>query len=439
MKISVVTVFPELYTPFLQTSLLKRAQQEGKISCTVSDYFSYVAPKERIDGPTFGPTPGILIKPEVVERAITDHEERFGSAYKIFFSPHGTKLDQVKLQKMVKAIEHKGHCMLLPARYEGMDARVEEEYADCIVSVGDFVLMAGDAPALMLLEGLVRLLPGVVGNETSVQCDSFSGPFVDYPEYTAPVEWQGKEVPEIVRSGDHKKIQEWRKKTAIKRSVHDHFEWVRSWELPVKERLAIKSAIPNHYAVLLHDQVLLPEGKVGTTSVTSLDIHDIARSACTYGLKGYYLVTPLLDQQTIVKTLLSFWKEGSGVTYNPHRHEAVSATHLVASLKEACEAIEQVEGKKPLLIATSAKKHGLPEEKYITFADQGRVWKQERPVLILFGTGHGLAQSVLDQCDFILPPVYGFSDFNHLSVRSAAAIIFDRWLGINPTRLFHLN
>jgi tRNA (guanine37-N1)-methyltransferase len=439
MKISVVTVFPQLYSPFLETSLLKRAQQEGKIQCAVSDYFSYVAPKERIDGPTFGPTPGMLIKPEVVERAILDHEQRFGPAYKIFFSPHGTKLDQQKLQKIATESMHKGHLMLLPARYEGMDARVEEEYADCIISVGDFVLMAGDAPALMVLEGLVRLLPGVVGKEASVTSDSFSGPFVDYPEYTAPVEWHGKQVPEVIRSGDHKKIEMWRKKVAIERTVAGHFEWLRSWDLPVEDRLAVKAAIPPHYAVLLHDQVLLPEGKVGTTSVTSLDLHDIARSARTYGLQGYYLVTPLHDQQKIVKTLLAFWKEGSGVLYNPHRHEAVSATHLVASLDEACQAIAQETGKQPLLVATSAKNHQMPPEKCITFQSHSQVWREGRPVVFLFGTGHGIAQTVLDKCDFMLPPVYGLSAFNHLSVRSAAAIIFDRWLGVNPTRFFRSN
>lgn len=431
MNISIISVFPDLYTSFLATSLIKRAQEKKLIDIEVSSFLSYVQPKERIDAPTFGPGAGMLIRPEVVEKAINDKESIHGKAFKIFFSPHGQKLDQKKVKNISAALEQTQHLMLLPARYEGMDARVEEHYADEIISVGDFVLMGGDLPAMMLLESLLRLMPGVVGKEESVERDSFSGAFVDFPEYTEPVEWQGKKVPDIVRSGNHEAIRQWRLNQAAERSVLDHFAWVRSVSMPADEKKVAFNHIPSHYTALLHTQVLIGpnERKVGTTSVTSVDIHDIARSSATYGIKKYFIVTPLADQQKIVNTLINFWQKGIGVEYNPVRHEAMEAVNIAESLDQAIAAIEKIEGKKPLLIATSAR--NTPHPNPISFYDQGLVWKRNHPVLFIFGTGQGLTPDLIERCDYLLPPVEGFTEFNHLSVRSAVAIILDRWLGLN--------
>ena len=161
-----------------------------------------------------------------------------------------------------------------------------------------------------------------------------------------------------------------------------------------------------------------------------MDIHDIARSAATYGLKKYFIVTPLSDQQRIVKKLLEFWQTEVGAGYNPQRFEALKSVILVSTLEEALKQIEHDENAQPLLIATSAKAH--PNVPVITYYDQERVWCLKRPVVFILGTARGLSQSLIEKCDFLLGPVKGFSVFNHLSVRSAAAIIFDRWLGINP-------
>ena len=134
MKISIISVFPDLYTSFLSTSLLKRAQDKKVIEIEVSSFLSYVNPKERIDAPTFGPGAGTLIRPQVVEKAIGDRESIHGKAYKIFFSPHGQKLNQDTIKKIYAAASQAQHLMLLPARYEGMDARVEQQYcrSDCL-------------------------------------------------------------------------------------------------------------------------------------------------------------------------------------------------------------------------------------------------------------------------------------------------------------------
>lgn len=432
MNISILTVFPALYEQFIQTSLIGRAQDKKIVSIAVESFFSFVQPKERIDAPVFGHGAGMAIRPEVVQVGIEQQEAKWGSAYKIFFSPQGIKLDQRQLRELAERLQVKEHLMLVAGRYEGIDARVETHYADLVLSIGDFVLMGGDLPAMVLLEGLLRLLPDVVGKVDSITHESFEGPFVDYPAYTTPVVWQGYKVPDVLRSGNHAAMEKWRQEQAVEVTVKKHFQWLRSCALTLQERSLAAKYVPSHYAALLHTDVLLPDGVVGTTSVTSLDIHDSARSAKTFGIKNYFIVTPLQDQKTIVQTLIDFWQADAGLRYNPHRHEALNSVLLKDDLQSAIEFIEQKEGKAPLLVATSAR--NVTHKEVITYYNQSKVWSHNRPVLFLFGTGKGIAPHIIDRCDYLLLAVEGFSDFNHLSVRAAMAIVFDRWLGINSER-----
>jgi tRNA (guanine37-N1)-methyltransferase len=430
MNISILSVFPELYTSFLNTSLVRRAQEQGLVSFSTASFFSYVNPKERIDAPTFGNGAGMVIRPDVVEKAINAQEELHGKSLKIFFSPHGKKLTQRELSSLAHRLTTVNHMICVAGRYEGMDARVEERYADEIFSIGDYVLMGGDLPAMVLLEGLLRLLPGVVGKQESVAHDSFQGPFVDYPEYCAPVVWQDREVPEIVRSGNHGVLAEWRVDQAAKRTVFSHFDWLKTSAVTAEVKKRVCEIIPPHYVVLMHGDVLVgPERKPGATSVTSIDIHDIARSSATYGIRQFFIVTPLVDQQRIVETLLDFWQKGKGIAYNAVRHKAVNQVRVVSTIGDVIERIKEIEGQEPLLVATSARR--TPHAQSITYYDQGIAWQSQRPILFVFGTGQGLTDELVGRCDYIVPPVHGFSSFNHLSVRSAVAIILDRWLGIN--------
>ena len=432
MNISIVTLFEKLYKPFLDTSLVGRAQRDGIVHFDVKSLLDYAGPNKRVDAPTFGPGPGMLIKPEVVEAAIEAQDQHYGPSYKIFFSPHGKTLDQDMLRTIIDALRTKKHLLLLPARYEGMDARVESYYADQIISAGNVVLMGGDIPTMMLIEGLLRLIPGVVGKQESVEQESFTGALVDYPEYTAPPVWKDIKVPDIIRSGNHQKIRKWRETVAAKRSVMHHFDWVRTHEAtPAQEKL-IMNIIPPHYAVLMHTNVLLPHEQIGNTSVTSLDVHDIARSVATYGLENYFIVTPLVDQQKIVQTLLDFWASPEGADYNIKRHEALAKVIIASSLEEVREHISQKEHSNPLLIGSSARaSEYFRHSNAITFYDQSKVWAHDQPVLFVLGTGRGLSPSILEHCDFMVPPIKGYTSFNHLSVRSAAAVVFDRWLGCN--------
>lgn len=429
MNISIITVFSELYKPFIQTSLIKRAHEKGLISIDLDEFFSFVAPKERIDAPTFGHGPGMLIKPLVVQKAVESKEAAYGKAFKIFFSPSGVKLDQALAQIIANKAQECGHLMLVAGRYEGMDARVEQVYADMTVSLGDFVLMGGDIAGLAVLESVSRLIQGVVGKAESVADESFSGPFVEYPHYTEPVVWNGMEVPEVIRSGNHAAMNSWRSEQATKKTVLHNFDWLRKFQLNSNDRQRVLRHVPRHYTALLHNDVLIGDDKTpGTTSVTSIDLHDIARSSRTFGIEHFFVVTHLIDQQKIVQKLLDFWMS-SGIEYNFSRHEAVKRVSLAHNLTAVIEEIEKREGKKPVVIATSAREIDHPH--VITFYDQEKVWSSERPVLIIFGTGRGLTEGCLKSADFLLKPVESLTNYNHLSVRSAVAIVLDRWLGIN--------
>ncbi|MBI2352653.1 tRNA (guanosine(37)-N1)-methyltransferase TrmD [Candidatus Dependentiae bacterium] len=430
MNVSILTLFPDLYRPFLQTSLLKRAQENKLVSFSLYSLFDFVAPKERIDDATFGHNSGMLIKPEVIEKAMNQVENNFGSSLKIVLSPQGKKLDQRYVKELWGRLQDKKQLVLLASRYEGIDARVEQYYADEVISVGDFITMGGDMPAMLLIEALLRYMPGIVGKQESVEKDSFSGAFIDHPEYTKPVEWKGMSVPEILRSGNHAAIAQWQEEKAAEWSVKRHFDWVRSCQLTQREESLVRRFIPHHYVALMHSDILLKEGRIGTTSITSIDVHDIARSSATYGLKGYFIVTPINDQQMLVRTMLDFWHSKEiGGEYNKHRHEAIALVHLQDSLASVIVEIEKREGKKPIIIGTSARLE--LDKKMLNYHQQSIVWQQERPVLFLFGTGHGMSEQLLNNCDYMLQPLQGYSDFNHLSVRSAAAIIFDKWFGVS--------
>jgi len=435
MNISIATLFPELYGPFLRQSLIGKAQERGIISCHVRSFMDMCVPKERIDGPTFGHHAGMVLRPEVVERLVEAQEHLHGSALKIFFSPRGRLLDQDYVRHLADRMSKHSHVMFCAARYEGMDARIEEEYADEIISLGNFVMMGGDIPLLATLEAVLRYIPGVVGKMESVERDSFTGALVDAPAYTAPVSWRDRTVPEVLRSGDHARIAAWEEQQAIQESVAHHFEWLRSHEVNVRQKEVILREIPSHYVALMHHEVLLPNGP-GTTSVTSLDVHDIARSSKTYGFQGFFVVTPLRDQQKIAQKLLNFWQYEGGSQYNPDRQEALATTSIVSTIDEVIAQIAARHGERPIVIATSAKT--VDAHKMITYYDQSVVWQSRKPVLILLGTGRGLAPQAYDRAQYILAPIEGLSTFNHLSVRSAAAIIFDRWIGMNVKKRYIL-
>lgn len=192
--------------------------------------------------------------------------------------------------------------------------------------------------------------------------------------------------------------------------------------------LFINNAMPfpfNCYIGLIHGPVRSKDGQEITTSVTNLDIHDIARTARTFGFKHYYLVTPIKNQQAMVKKILGFWKADSGLIYNPDRKNALAEAEVIDSLEDAIKAIIEIEGKKPCVVATGANFETYDGgEKELLH----KIRLDGTPMFLIFGTGWGLTASVVEQADFRLEPIIGIADdgYNHLSVRSAVAIYCDR-------------
>ncbi len=176
------------------------------------------------------------------------------------------------------------------------------------------------------------------------------------------------------------------------------------------------------YLGLVHYPVLNKHNEIVQTSVTNLDIHDIARSASTFGFKRYFIITPDPSQHEYIKKVVSFWQSDIGMTYNQDRSRALSLITTIDSIESSISMITTQEAMQPIVITTTARNMN----KQISFMEVSNLSQKNQPVLLLFGTGHGLTESVHNGADFILHPIEGTGDYNHLSVRSAVAIVLDR-------------
>ncbi len=179
----------------------------------------------------------------------------------------------------------------------------------------------------------------------------------------------------------------------------------------------------NLYLALVHHPVRNKDGKVVTTAITNLDIHDIARSCKTFGVQNYFLVTPLESQMMLANRVLDYWSTVTGSRLVPDRKAALELVRVKESIESTIEFIVQKTGQQPILIATSAQ----GTEETTGYREMRKILQSsERPCLLLFGTGYGLIDEIIHQADYLLDPIYGVEDFNHLSVRAAVSIILDR-------------
>ncbi len=183
--------------------------------------------------------------------------------------------------------------------------------------------------------------------------------------------------------------------------------------------------MPNIYVALTHYPVVNKNGDIIASAVTNLDLHDISRAAKTYGVKSFYVVTPLKDQQVLAQRIIAHWISGAGAAYNPARRSALETIKVVDSLADVVEDIKGLENKYPETVVTSARRY--PES--IGYEEFRNVMKNGQPHLLVFGTAWGLAEPFISKADYVLEPIAGVSSYNHLSVRSAAAIILDRLAG----------
>jgi len=185
------------------------------------------------------------------------------------------------------------------------------------------------------------------------------------------------------------------------------------------------SALPNLYVALTHYPVVDKRGDIITSAVTNLDLHDIARAVKTYGAKAYYVVTPLVDQRGLVQKIISHWTRGCGAVYNPARRSALELIKVKDTIADVVEDIQGLENDYPKTVVTCARRNAASTG-YKEFRE---ILKSGEPHLLVFGTAWGLTASFIAEADFILDPIMGPTDYNHLAVRTAAGIILDRLLG----------
>ena len=212
-KASVLTLFPAMFPGPLGQSLAGRALENERWSLDVTDIRDYAKDKHRtVDDTPFGGGPGMVMRADVVADAINDAASRLNTdkLKKIYFSPRGRPMDQA----LVRELASSPAVLMVCGRYEGLDQRVIDDADLMEVSMGDFVLSGGELPALMLMDAVVRLLPGVMGNSAAHENDSFEDGLLEHPLYTQPRHWNGHDVPEILTSGDHGRIAEWRQAQA---------------------------------------------------------------------------------------------------------------------------------------------------------------------------------------------------------------------------------
>ncbi len=217
MRIEVLTLFPDAVLDYCETSILRRAQGAGVVSIAATDLRSG-AEDERgtVDDTPFGGGAGMVLKPEPIFNVLETRRASGGAPGPLIaLVPHGRPFDQAEARRLA-GLEG---FTLLCGRYEGIDQRVLDEAVDEELSLGDFVLAGGELAALCVIEAVVRLLPGALGNETSSEDESFSEGLLEYPQWTKPASFRGLEVPEILRSGDHGRVERWRRAQALRRTM----------------------------------------------------------------------------------------------------------------------------------------------------------------------------------------------------------------------------
>ncbi len=205
MKIDVLTLFPAMFAGPLDESIIKRARQAGLLDLQLHQLRDWTHDRHKtVDDRPFGGGPGMLLKPEPIFEAVESLQRE--KTRVVLMSPSGRKFDQGIARELAK----QEHLLLVTGHYEGFDERIREALADDELSIGDYVLTNGALPAMVVIDAVARLLPGVLGDDASSSDESFSHGLLEYPQYTRPAEFRGMKVPEVLQSGNHAEIAKWR-------------------------------------------------------------------------------------------------------------------------------------------------------------------------------------------------------------------------------------
>ncbi|HLR15171.1 MAG TPA: tRNA (guanosine(37)-N1)-methyltransferase TrmD [Bacillota bacterium] len=238
MHIDVLTLFPDMIERPLQTSILKRAQEQDVFSCNVINFREYTSNKHyKVDDTPYGGGAGMVLSAQPIFDAVEAVKSKRESKPRVvMLCPQGERYTQEKAEEFAE----EDHLILLCGHYEGFDERVRTHLVTDEVSIGDYVLTGGELGALVIIDSVVRLLPSALGNVESAKNDSFSTGLLEHPHYTKPANFRGMEVPEVLLSGNHQHIADWRKKEALKRTAERRPDLLEHVELTEKEQAFIK-------------------------------------------------------------------------------------------------------------------------------------------------------------------------------------------------------
>jgi tRNA (guanine37-N1)-methyltransferase len=453
VRFTVVTILPELIEPALAAGVVGRAREAGTIAVATVNPRDFTSDRHRtVDDTPYGGGPGMVMKPEPLLAAIgaasagsadpvdpadpSDPSDPSGApappaAHRILLTPAGQPLTQAK----VRELAGRNHLVLVCGRYEGVDERVIEAAIDEEISIGDYVLSGGELAALVVIDAVARLVPGVLGDATSADEESHSAGLLEYPQYTRPLALGGREVPAILTSGNHAAIAAWRRKQAIERTARRRPDLFARFAPSTRDRKLMPPPLASRtHLALVHHPVHDRTGKVVTTSLTNFDIHDLARSTHTYGLAAYHIVTPVTSQREKAAHIASLWlEEARPPPATGSRAGALALVRTAESVEAVIAELTVEHGLAPVVVATSARRESFPGAVRRTPAELlSEIAREPSPLLILLGTGWGLADALIPSVSRLLAPIEGASDWNHLSVRSAGAILLDRLFGRLP-------
>jgi tRNA (guanine37-N1)-methyltransferase len=246
MRIDIVTIFPAMVEQALAAGIVGRAIERGTLAVRVHDLRAFTTDRHHVvDDVPYGGGPGMVLKPEPIFRAVREVAgEAGGTPFVLLTSPQGTTLNQAVAERLSRG----SHLVLLCGRYEGVDERVKT-IVDEEISIGDYVLSGGELPALVIVDSVVRLVPGVVGDEQSVADDSFSRGLLDFPQYTRPAHLSdpadaaGGSVPDVLLSGNHAAIRRWRKREAVSRTLERRPDLLAGAKLDDEEREILRKLV----------------------------------------------------------------------------------------------------------------------------------------------------------------------------------------------------
>jgi tRNA (guanine37-N1)-methyltransferase len=241
VKIDIVTIFPRMVEGPLAEGVVGRAIASGLLDVRVHDLRDHTTDRHRVvDDMPFGGGPGMVLKPEPLFRAV-EHitAERGVPSAVILTSPDGDAFRHAAADRLSRL----PHLVVLCGRYEGVDERVRANLATEALSIGDYVLSGGELPALVIVDAVARLVPGVVGDEASVACDTFASGLLDYPQYTRPAEFRGMKVPPVLLSGHHQDVERWRRREALQRTLSRRPDLIESAALDDEDAALLKELL----------------------------------------------------------------------------------------------------------------------------------------------------------------------------------------------------